>query len=126
MSTEKIVNDTDKNADEYTVYRNPTLLDQPRPGDKDYMDLYLEADHWLGELLACLHGDGGHYQGDHGMEKATKDAISAHYEQQKALDELRAERDAYRAALERIASQWAQPARDIALATLKETKEKKL
>lgn len=35
--------------------------------------------HLLGELLAVIHGDGGHYQSDHGSEKATKDAIDKIY-----------------------------------------------
>jgi ribosomal protein S27E len=34
-----------------------------------------QAEHWLGELLAVIHCDGGHYQSEHGTEKATKDAI---------------------------------------------------
>ncbi len=33
----------------------------------------------LGELLAILHRDGGHYQSDHGTEKAVTDAISNYY-----------------------------------------------
>lgn len=78
----------------------------------------LDAAHWLGELLACLHGDGGHYQDAHGMVKATQDAISAHYATIAALDALRAERDRYRAALARIGGQGAHPARDSALAAL--------
>ncbi len=28
----------------------------------------------MGELLAVIHGDGGHYMIEHGMEKACKDA----------------------------------------------------
>src|SRR4051812_12214021 len=32
-------------------------------------------EHWLGELLAVIHCDGGHYQAQHGDEKAVKDAI---------------------------------------------------
>ena len=34
------------------------------------------ADFWLGELLAVIHGDGGHYRAEHGNEKATKDALA--------------------------------------------------
>lgn len=37
------------------------------------------ASHWLGNLLAIIHGDGGHYQAKHGDEKATKDAIAKYY-----------------------------------------------
>lgn len=83
------------------------------------------AGHWLGEILACLHGDGGHYLGTHGMEKATRDAIAAHYEQIMALDSLQVERDLYRAALGLISSQWAQPARDIARAVITQTDKDK-
>lgn len=28
----------------------------------------------VGELLAIIHGDGGHYQAEHGLQKAAKDA----------------------------------------------------
>lgn len=35
----------------------------------------LKASHdCMGELLAVIHGDGGHYLQEHGMEKACKDA----------------------------------------------------
>lgn len=30
----------------------------------------------VGELLAIIHGDGGHYQAEHGVEKAAQDAIA--------------------------------------------------
>lgn len=33
------------------------------------------AGYWLGELLAVIHRDGGHYQSQHGTEKAVRDAI---------------------------------------------------
>ena len=33
------------------------------------------AAHWLGELLAVIHRDGGHYEGKHGAIVATQDAI---------------------------------------------------
>jgi hypothetical protein len=29
----------------------------------------------IGELLAVIHGDGGHYQAEHGVQKAAKDAL---------------------------------------------------
>jgi predicted transglutaminase-like cysteine proteinase len=29
----------------------------------------------ISELLAILHGDGGHYQSEHGLDKAIEDAI---------------------------------------------------
>lgn len=34
------------------------------------------TEHFLQELLAVIHGDGGHYVSEHGMEKAITDAIS--------------------------------------------------
>jgi len=33
-----------------------------------------EVNH-IGELLAVIHGDGGHYQAEHGVQKAAKDAL---------------------------------------------------
>ena len=33
----------------------------------------------LGELLATIHQDGGHYQQEHGVKKAMKDAINKWY-----------------------------------------------
>lgn len=33
-----------------------------------------EAEKALGNLLAVIHRDGGHYQAEHGTEKAAKDA----------------------------------------------------
>jgi len=35
----------------------------------------MTAKHLLSELLAVIHGDGGYYEGEHGTEKATRDAI---------------------------------------------------
>lgn len=43
----------------------------------------------LGELLAVLHADGGHYQYEHGTEKAVADAITKYYEIVKQLDEYK-------------------------------------
>jgi len=43
----------------------------------------------LGELLAVLHADGGHYQYEHGTEKAVADAITKYYELVKQLDEYK-------------------------------------
>ena len=45
----------------------------------------------LGELLAVLHADGGHYQYEHGTEKAVADAITKYYELVKQLDEYKAD-----------------------------------
>lgn len=33
------------------------------------------ANYWLGELLAVIHRDGGHYLSAHGIKKASKDAL---------------------------------------------------
>jgi len=41
----------------------------------------------LGNLLAVIHGDGGHYQNEHGSFKATEDAIVA-------INSLKIDRDA--------------------------------
>ena len=38
-----------------------------------------KAERCLGNLLAIIHGDGGHYQAKHGDEKATEDAIAKYY-----------------------------------------------
>ena len=43
----------------------------------------------LGELLAVLHADGGHYQYEHGTEKAVADSITNHYELTRQLAELK-------------------------------------
>ena len=45
----------------------------------------------LGELLAVLHADGGHYQYEHGTEKAVEDSITKHYELTRQLAEYKAE-----------------------------------
>lgn len=33
-----------------------------------------ESEHWLKELLAIIHRDGGHYVAEHGIEKAVRSA----------------------------------------------------
>jgi len=40
----------------------------------------------LGGLLAVLHGDGGHYQSEHGTEKAVEDAKAKYYRKLKQWD----------------------------------------
>lgn len=37
------------------------------------------ADHWLGELLAVIHADGGQYQAQHGTAQAVEDAVAKWY-----------------------------------------------
>jgi hypothetical protein len=41
---------------------------------------------WFGEVMAVMHRDGGHYLGEHGPEKATKDALTRWYEMQRELE----------------------------------------
>ena len=60
------------------------------------------ADDGLGNLLAVLHGDGGHHQGQYGTEKAVKDAMVQHYARLKEIARLTTERDLYREELERV------------------------
>lgn len=43
----------------------------------------------LGELLAVIHGDGGHYQNEHGTEKAVEDARSEWYKLKADNERLR-------------------------------------
>ena len=40
-------------------------------------DVLDATEYWLGSLLAVIHRDGGHYQAEHGMQKASGDAITA-------------------------------------------------
>jgi hypothetical protein len=37
------------------------------------------SDKWLGEVMAMLHGDGGHYVAKHGAEKAALDAVAKYH-----------------------------------------------
>jgi hypothetical protein len=65
-----------------------------------------DSEKWLGEILAVLHKDGGHYLGEHGAEQATQEALKKYYVLVKDLDR-------YRIALHKIAGHW-EPARMIA------------
>jgi len=49
----------------------------------------LDADVAVGELLAVIHGDGGHYQAEHGTAKAAKDAEAKVLADRTALTEAR-------------------------------------
>jgi len=60
------------------------------------------AERDLGNLLARIHGDGGQYQAEHGTEKAVADADSMVARAFADRHELLAERDRYRAAMERL------------------------
>jgi hypothetical protein len=46
-----------------------------------------DAGYYLGELLAVIHRDGGHYREKHGDQKSCEDAIAKYY----ALLEIAAE-----------------------------------
>jgi hypothetical protein len=46
----------------------------------------------LGELLAVLNGDGGHYAAEHGVEAAFKRGLERHYAALAALETARANR----------------------------------
>ena len=37
------------------------------------------SDKWFGEVMAMLHGDGGHYVAKHGAEKAALDAVAKYH-----------------------------------------------
>lgn len=53
------------------------------------------AEHCLGELLAVIHRDGGHYAEQHGYHKATLDAMRiVHGMRQALLDENSVDGDA--------------------------------
>lgn len=69
-----------------------------RMKEKEITPLTDEAMHHLGELLAVMHGDGGHYQEYHGTEKAIKDALGLLHKKWRHT----AERDALKAEVERL------------------------
>jgi hypothetical protein len=47
---------------------------QAQPGERASFLAKLEPEDMLEELLAVIHGDGGHYSDQHGLAKATADA----------------------------------------------------
>jgi len=48
-----------------------------------------KTDSWfLGNILAIMHGDGGHYQADHGTEKAVEDALKKWYDRADRIEKL--------------------------------------
>lgn len=62
----------------------------------DYSDLekivvgdMKSPNHLLKELLATIHRDGGHYAQEHGLDKATKDAIDLILNERKEADEIK-------------------------------------
>ena len=44
---------------------------------------------WFGEVMAILHGDGGHYVAKHGAEKAALDAVAKYHALHAELERLR-------------------------------------
>lgn len=48
-------------------------------------------DYWLGELLAIIHRDGGHYRAEHPLPQATFDAINKHLNLRCQVSDLEAE-----------------------------------
>jgi hypothetical protein len=48
-------------------------------GDYVRWEDYAATDRLLGDMLAVIHGDGGHYQAKHGVAKAVADAIAKYY-----------------------------------------------
>jgi len=44
--------------------------------------------YWIGELLAVMHADGGHYLSAHGVEKAIGDAMDKYHAMWKRIAEL--------------------------------------
>lgn len=47
-------------------------------------------DSWfLGNMLAIMHGDGGHYQDDYGTEKAVDDAVKKWYRNIDQIEKLK-------------------------------------
>jgi hypothetical protein len=59
----------------------------------------------LGNLLAVLHRDGGHHEGEVGTKQAVEDAINIHYSLRAELDEMRVELDETREALDDLAGE---------------------
>ena len=74
-------------------------------------DAYEAQARMLGGLLAVIHRDGGHYQAEHGTEKAVADAMRVRHElvqqvesQARELAEVKAERDALKAKVDELES----------------------
>ena len=57
-------------------------------------------EHHLRNLLAIIHHDGGHYADEHGLEKATENAIQAWCDRSVQIDALETENAEFKAKLE--------------------------
>jgi len=57
---------------------------------KNAKEILRAGDHvyWLGELLAVIHGDGGHHLAEHGVEASTKSALKIIYKERTDLDKF--------------------------------------
>jgi len=79
-------NTLDNNNLEYYIDRVERLENQKELAKKMISDLSdklietKEYSHWFGEIMAIMHGDGGHYLDKHGAEKSTKDAVSKYHQ----------------------------------------------
>jgi hypothetical protein len=62
-----------------------------------------EQAHQFRELMATMHGDGGHYLGRHGAKKAADDAIAKWYAMMRKVEQLEAKSIAANRALTNIA-----------------------
>jgi len=57
--------------------------------DKVYALQVAKVDQCVGNLLAVIHGDGGHYQADHGLVKACEDGERVFHDLRMSLEALR-------------------------------------
>jgi hypothetical protein len=57
---------------------------------------------WFGEVMAMLHGDGGHYLAKHGAEKAALDAVAKYHALVAEREAARADAERYRKDAERL------------------------
>ena len=61
--------------------------------DNDYLWIKNDStpEYLLYNLLACMNGDGGHYQQEHGVPQATKHAVERFYALLTELDRIKYE-----------------------------------
>jgi len=66
---------------------------QPRVDCTEKNDKEITEDivHWFGEIMAVMHGDGGHYLHEHGPVKSAKDAMDKYFKKITKIDELQYE-----------------------------------
>ena len=79
---------TDKTENKELQAENAQLKEElAKPYDLGVSQLQYD----LGNILACIHRDGGHYQIEHGTKKAATDAVAIICEWRNAFDELATE-----------------------------------